>query len=264
MLGSLSAIWRFRYFIVSAIFNEFRSRFIRSRLGGLWMILNPLAQVAIFAFVLSAVFSSKMGGTDIPHAYPRYLMAGTLVWTLFAEVIIRCLTLFIDNGNLMKKLAFPRICLPVIGAGSALLNNVFLLVATIIVMGFLGGEPCIADLWLPLILVETFLLALGIGLVLGIFNVFMRDIGQVVPIVLQIMQWLTPIIWTPAMVPPFLAKWAGINPMFHLVRAAQSVLLYSEAPHWRGMLVVAGLTLALLGLALSLFRRASPDMVDVL
>ena len=115
-----------RYFILSSIKTELRVKFIRSRLGGLWMILNPLAQVLIFAFVLSAVLSAKLPGIGNRYAYAIYLMAGILGWSLFAEIVNRCLTLFIDNGNILKKLVFPKIALPLIVTGSALVNNALL------------------------------------------------------------------------------------------------------------------------------------------
>src|SRR5215475_5615660 len=119
MFGMLLRAWRYRHFIFSSIKNEFLSRFARSRLGGLWMVIHPLAQVLIFAFILSAVLSSKLPGIANRYGYAVYLMAGTLAWSLFSELISRSLTVFVDHGNLLKKMMFPRICLPVIVSGSA-------------------------------------------------------------------------------------------------------------------------------------------------
>ena len=109
MKGMLLAAWRYRFFIVSSIKTELRSKFVRSSLGGLWMILNPLSQVLIFAFVLSAVLSAKLPGITNQYAYAIYLMAGTLGWSLFAEIVNRCLTLFIDNGNILKNWYFQEL-----------------------------------------------------------------------------------------------------------------------------------------------------------
>jgi lipopolysaccharide transport system permease protein len=91
--------------------------------------------------------------------------------------------LFIDNGELMKKMAFPRVCLPLIAGGGALLNNILLLVAIFAVFAALGHYPDHHVLWLPLLMGLTLLLGMGLGLVLGVLNVFMRDIGQVVPVI---------------------------------------------------------------------------------
>ncbi len=87
MFGMFRSLWFYRHFVFSSIYNEFVSRFDRSKLGGLWMIINPLAQVAIYAFILSNVFKAKLPGIDTQYAYAVYLMAGLLAWTLFSEVI---------------------------------------------------------------------------------------------------------------------------------------------------------------------------------
>ena len=114
MLGMLKALWNYRYFIFSSIKNELRLRFIRSRLGALWMIIHPLMQVLIFATILSEVLAAKLPGIDDKYGYALYLMSGTLCWTMFSETIGKSVNLFVDSGNLMKKMSFPRICLPFI------------------------------------------------------------------------------------------------------------------------------------------------------
>ncbi|MFI3197448.1 MAG: ABC transporter permease, partial [Methylococcaceae bacterium] len=195
MKALLLAAWRYRFFIVSSIKTEFRSKFVRSALGGLWMILNPLSQVLIFAFVLSAVLSAKLPGITNQYAYAIYLMAGTLGWSLFAEIVNRCLTLFIDNGNILKKLVFPRIALPLIVTGSAVVNNALLFVAILLIFGVLGHLPSMALIWLPVLMIINIALALGLGLGLGVLNVFMRDIGQIVPVIMQFLYWFTPIVY---------------------------------------------------------------------
>ncbi len=104
MLNMLSSLWKYRYFIFSSIRNELISRFVRSKVGSLWVIINPLSQVLIYALILSNVLAAKLPGIESQYAYAVYLMAGLLVWTLFNEIVSRCLNLFIEQGNLMKKL----------------------------------------------------------------------------------------------------------------------------------------------------------------
>jgi lipopolysaccharide transport system permease protein len=160
MKDMLLAALRYRYFIFSSIKTELRTKFVRSRLSGLWMIFNPLAQVLIFAFVLSALLSAKLPGIDNKYAYTIYLMAGTLGWTLFSEIVNRCLTLFIDNDNILKKLVFPKIALPLIVTSSPLVNNILLFVAILAIFSILGHPPGIALIWLPALMVTTITLAL--------------------------------------------------------------------------------------------------------
>ena len=264
MLRMLRGLWLYRHFVLSSIANELRLRFVRSKLGGLWMIINPLAQVAIYALILSNVLGAKLPGIGNKYAYAIYLMAGLLAWTLFDEIINRCLNLFIQQGNLMKKMSFPRITLPSIVIGSCLLNNIFLFAAMLVVFALLGHQFSLAMLWLvPLTLIVA-VFALGIGLILGVMNVFVRDIGQIVPIVLQVWFWFTPIVYPEAIIPASYRHLLGLNPIYSLVDAYHQVLVYNIAPSLGGIFTIAAIALALMLMSLFLFRRAGAEMVDVL
>lgn len=264
MFGLLRGLFSYRSFIATSIRNEFVSRFSRSSLGGLWMIINPLANVLIYALILSNVLAAKLPGIDNKYAYALYLMAGTLAWSLFSEIINRCLTLFIENGNLMKKMKFPRITLPFIVLGSALLNNFLLLLSVLGVFICLGHLPTWQMLWAVPLILTVAALAMGLGLVLGVLNVFVRDIGQVVPIVLQILFWFTPIVYPINIIPEDLQSLIGYNPMLPLVTAYHDVFVYGLSPDFMALTSTIALTLVLLALGLYIFRRAAPEMVDAL
>jgi lipopolysaccharide transport system permease protein len=264
MKDMLLALWRYRFFIGTSIKNDLRSRFARSSLGALWMILQPLAQVAIYALVLSRVLAAKLPGIDNQYAYVIYLTSGILGWALFAEILSRCLTIFVDNGNLMKKVVFPRMCLPMIVGGSALVNNLLLMVATVGVFLLIGHNPGWSVLWLLLLVPITLAFALGLGLVLGTLNVFVRDVGQIMNVVLQLWFWLTPIVYMPSIVPERFKLIISLNPMYTLVLAYQNVLLFGKAPDLLQLGHVAVVSAVLLLLALMMFRRSSAEMVDVL
>jgi lipopolysaccharide transport system permease protein len=260
----LKALWRYRHFVLGSIRNELVSRFARSKLGGLWMLINPLAQVAIYALILSNVLAAKLPGIDSQYAYAIYLMAGLLAWTLFSEIITSCLTLFIEQGNLMKKMSFPRITLPAIVVGSSLLNNLLLLLAMLGIFLLLGHYFSPAMLWLlPLTLIVT-AFAVGVGLTLGVMNVFLRDIGQAAPIVLQVWFWFTPIVYPITIIPDEYRHWLELNPVYPLVEAYHRVLVYGTTPELHGLLPIAGVALVLLMMAFFLFRRAAEEMVDAL
>lgn len=264
MFGLFRGLWGYRGFVVSSIRNEFVARFARSRLGGLWMVIHPLAQVAIYALILSNVLAAKLPGIDNRYAYALYLMAGMLAWNLFAEIVGRCLTLFIEQGGLMKKMRFPRITLPAIVVGSCLLNNSLLFAAQLALFALLGQMPHLQILWLiPLTLVCT-ALALGIGLVLGVLNVFIRDIGQVVPIVLQIWFWFTPVVYPMNIIPEEFRSMLFANPMFYIVDGYHNVLVYGGAPDLPQVAIIGAVAVAFLLLGLFMFRRAAAEMVDAL
>jgi len=258
------AIWAYRHFILTSIKNDLRARFVRSKLGTLWMILQPLAQCAIYALVLSKVLAAKLPHVDSPYAYPIYLMSGIVAWTLFNELVSRSLTMFVDNGNIMKKIMFPRICLPIVTAGSALVNNVLLIATTLLVFATLGHWSSAGLIWLPVLLLVNVAFGMALGMILGIFNVFVRDVAQVAAVVLQLWFWLTPVVYMIDIVPESARQYFRSNPMYPIVSGYQDVLLHDRAPDLKSLAIIGGFSLVLLCISLLLFRRASADMVDVL
>lgn len=258
------ALWQYRYFVLSSIRNDLLARFSRSSLGGLWIILNPLAQVAIYALIFSNVLSAKIEGIDNSYSFAIYLTAGTLAWSLFSEIILRCLNLFIVHGNLMKKVMFPKVVLPSVVVGTSVLDNLMLFLATLACFVAIGHLPTMQLVWLPVLMLVTVMLAVGCGLVLGILNVFIRDIGQVVPIVLQIGFWFTPIVYPVAIIPESYRHFLFFNPMYAIVKGYQDVLVYGVAPQLVQVAVTAGVSVVLLGFGFFLFQRASEEIVDLL
>ncbi|WP_394777526.1 ABC transporter permease [Undibacterium sp.] len=264
MKALLLSIWRYRHFIFSSIKAEFRGRFARSKLGALWMILNPLAQATIFALVLSEVMGARLPNVDNKAAYAIYLMAGTAAWGLFSEIMNRCTTVFIDYANTLKKIAFPRLCLPLIVGGSALLNHLLLLVAIAVVFLFFGHYPNAAWLVLPLGIVMIVMFAFGLGILLGLMNVFSRDIGQVLAIVLQLWFWFTPIVYTADTLPKQYSHVLDLNPMAPIVKIYQGAMLYGKLPDWHSLTTPFLLSAGLFLFSFWIFRRASADLVDAL
>ena len=260
----IKALWDYRYFIFSSIRTEFRTRFSRSGLGGLWMLLHPLAQVVIYAFVLASVMSAKLPGITNRYAYTIYLMAGTMAWALFSEVLNRCSNVFIDNGNLMKKMSFPRIALPLIVVGSALVSNVLLMLAIVVVFSLLSHSPTASFFFLPLLVVLTLGLATGFGLAVGIVNVFVRDVGQLLSIALQFWFWLTPVVYPVTIIPARYRELLLWNPLTGIVMGYQEILVYGRVPDPMLLLYPSLAALVALCLALFLYRRAGEEMVDAL
>ena len=257
-------LWQYRHFVLSSVKSEFASRFARSSLGGLWIVFNPLAQVAIYALILSNVLSARIQGIGSPYSFAIYLTAGILAWNLFSEIITRCLNLFIVHGNLIQKVMFPKVVLPAIAVGISVLDNFMLFLSIMLIFALLGHMPSIQVLWLPVLVLTTLALGIGFGLILGILNVFIRDISHVVPIILQIAFWFTPIVYPLSIIPESYRYLLYFNPMYPLVKAYQDVLVYGVAPQIAEVMLVLGFSLLLLGFGFILFRRASDEMADVL
>ncbi len=260
----LLPLWAYRYFILSSIRTEFRSRFARSKLGGLWMVLNPLAMVLVYALILSQIMTAKLPEVSTQYAYPIYLLSGVIGWTLFSEVLGRCLTIFIDNGNLLKKMSFPKLALPLIVIGSGLVNFTLMFIAMFSVFGVLGHIPFQALYWIPILVLITLGLAVGIGLLFGVLNVFMRDVGQIMNVVLQFWFWLTPIVYMLTIVPAQYIWIMKLNPMTGLIMGYHNVLLYDKSPDVNLLVYPSVFAFITLSLAMIMFNKASEEMADVL
>jgi lipopolysaccharide transport system permease protein len=258
------SLWNFRHFISSSIRGELKARFARSYFGGLWFVLHPLAQAVIYALVLSEVLCAKIPGVDNKAGYAIYLMAGMAAWSLFSDILNRSTTIFIEYASLLKKISFPRICLPVVVLGTALINHLLLLLAIAVVFVFFGHFPSFG--WFTLIpgilLISIF--AFGIGILLGVFNVFCRDVGQVTSIVIQIWFWLTPIVYPIQIIPQRLKTLVCFNPFTPLARLYQDALLYNNIIDLNTLTYPLLIALAFFGLAFFIFHSASHELVDAL
>ena len=258
------ALWRYRFFIMASIASDIKARYARSRFGMLWHVLNPLAQAAIFAIILTDVLGAKLPGVSDKAAYPLYLLSGMAAWTLFSDIVRRSLTMFIEFSGPLKKLAFPRLALPVIIIGNALISHSLLLAATFFVFLFYGHFPSLAWLSVGLGMFLIVAFAIALGLILGVINVFSRDVAQLMNVVLQLWFWVTPIVYPPSIVPTHLQFLIGLNPMAPLVALYQNALAFNTWPTLAPLIWPLFLICFLMLIGVALFRRSSAEIVDVL
>jgi lipopolysaccharide transport system permease protein len=260
----LYALWSYRGFVLGSVKREFQSRYRNSLLGGAWTILNPLAMVLVYTLVLSNVMRARLPGTDDPFAYSVYLCSGIFGWGLFSEITGRAQNVFLENANLIKKLSFPRLCLPTIVVLSAVINFsvIFgLFLVFLLVTGRLPGLPLFG--LLPVLAFEV-LFAIGLGITLGVLNTFFRDVGQFFGIALQFWFWFTPIVYPINIVPDPFRDLLALNPMVPVIGAYQTILVHGQWPDWRPLLFVGLLGLLLCAFAVRLFRKRSGEMIDEL
>lgn len=263
-MNLIAALWAYRGFIVSSVQREFQSRYRNSLLGAAWTVIQPLALILVYTLIFSGLMRARLPGDPGPYAYGIYLCAGMLAWNYFAEVVVRCQNVFLDNANVIKKLSFPRLCLPVIVVAGATLNfaMVFgLFVVFLVASGNFPGWVFFAIV--PVLLVQV-AFSVGLGVALGVLHVFFRDVGQALGVLLQFWFWLTPIVYTVDVLPAAVSQWMAFNPMASLVAAYQDVLLHGRMPAWHSLVGPTVLALALCAVALALFRRHAGDMVDEL
>jgi lipopolysaccharide transport system permease protein len=218
----------------------------------------------IYAFILSNLLASRIPDLPETYGYAIYLMSGLLAWNLFSEVLDRCLKVFVNNANIIKKMNFPRITLPVIAIGSALLNNIILFIVMIFIFFLLGHEITLSMVSIILMAPVVAVMGAGIGIILGVFNVFIRDVEQVVPIIMQIAFWFTPIVYPANVIPEKYAYYLEMNPMFKMVRYYHEAIVYQRYPPFENIFILMILALSVGAISIALFRRANADMVDVL
>ena len=260
----IRALWAYRGFVLGTVQREFQLKYRNSLLGAAWTVLNPLAMIVVYTVIFSKVMHSRLQGVDNTFAYSIYLCAGVLTWGLFAEITSRAQNVFLENANLLKKLSFPRLTLPISVVATACLNFgiVFgLFTGFLVLTGNFPGLPFIA--LVPVLLIHI-AFAVGLGITLGVLNVFFRDVGQFFNIVLQFWFWLTPIVYPSNVLPERLQSVINFNPLARLARAYQTILVSGGWPVWTSLWPVLLLAICFCALGYRLFRKHAGEMVDEL
>ena len=261
-MGMVKARWAYRGFIIGSVKREFQSKYRNSLLGAAWTVLNPLAMIVVYTVIFAEVMRTKLAGVDSTFAYSIYLCAGILTWGLFAEITSRAQTTFLEHANLIKKLSFPRLCLPVTVVANAGLNFAILFglfTAFLVLSDNFPGWAYVA--LLPVLMIQvTF--AIGLGISLGVLNVFFRDVGQFFGIFLQFWFWFTPIVYPITILPERFQPLMAFNPMAQLAAAYQTILVNGQWPNWQSLWPVAVVSLLLCAMGFRLFRKHAGEMVD--
>jgi lipopolysaccharide transport system permease protein len=260
----LNSIMAYRGFILGSVKREFQARYRNSLLGAAWTVLNPLAMILVYTVIFAQVMRTRLPGVDSTFAYSIFLCAGVLTWGLFAEIVGRSQNVFLENANLLKKLSFPRICLPIIVILNAGLNFAIifsLFVGFLVLSGTFPGWVFVAIF--PILALQV-VFSIGLGITLGVLNVFFRDVGQFFGILLQFWFWLTPIVYPLSIAHENIRNLMAWNPMAALVMSYQAILVNGVWPQWGSLLPVTVTGLALNVLGMRLFRKHAGEMVDEL
>ncbi|MEN6490072.1 MAG: ABC transporter permease [Smithella sp.] len=263
-MGMFRDLWVYRGFIFGSVKREFQSRYRNSILGATWAVLNPLAMIIVYTVIFSQLMRARLPGVNSTFGYSIYLCAGVLTWGLFTEIIGRGQNVFLENANLIKKLSFPRICLPVIvvlNAGFNFAVSFGLFTFFLIVSGNFPGWVFLAVF--PVLLIQI-VFSIGLAVTIGVLNVFFRDVGHFFGIFLQFWFWLTPIVYPLTILPAKISSLIAWNPMASIVNAYQGILVNGRWPVWHTLIPVTLIGLALCALGLRLYRKHAGEMVDEL
>lgn len=260
----LRGIWNYRGFVLGSVKREFQSKYGNAMLGAAWTVLSPLAMIVVYTVIFAQVMHSRLAGSDSSFAYSIYLCAGVLTWGLFAEITARAQNMFLEQANLLKKISFPRICLPIIVVMNASLNFAIIFGLFTLFLLISGNFPG----WVFLAIIPVLLLqiafAIGLGMVLGVLNVFFRDVGQFFTIFIQFWFWFTPVVYPASILPPEVRGLLVWNPVAPMIQSYQTILVNGRAPAWGSLWFPLVLAILLCMLGLHLFRRRAGEMVDEL
>jgi lipopolysaccharide transport system permease protein len=261
----LTALWDYRQFILSSILRDFQGRYRASLLGAFWIVAQPLALILIYTVIFGQLMGASLPGQEqVPYAFSIYLCAGVIFWGFHSEVLSRMVTVFVEQANLMKKTAFPRVCLPAVVSGTALVNLAIICGLYAVFLSVIGHWPgWLVLASLPLLVIQA-LLALGLGLLLGTLHVFFRDVGQFVSVLLQFWFWLTPIVYPLQIIPDRFQLLLLMNPMQPIIAGYQAIFLNHAVPDWSHLLTPVFAALIFIVGGTWVFLRHADELVDEL
>jgi lipopolysaccharide transport system permease protein len=233
-----------------------RDRYLGSSLGSVWAILNPLMMMGIYTFIFGFVFKSKLPGAETTLAYVVWLISGYGPWLATTEGIMSATTSVTGSAGLVKNMAFKVEILPLAAAGLAIVSLAVALCFSVILNTFDGKPPTIALLMLPAVIGVHFVLIGAIGLWLAAVNVFVRDLSLILPNILMVFMFFTPIFIPISAYPLIVQKVTQLNPFYHISESYRVIFLQGQMPSLLWLLYVFLLSMLILTTGLKGFRRA--------
>ena len=253
--------WRLPYLydlLRSLVDREMKLLYKRSVLGVAWTLINPLLQLAVFAFVFQLV---------LPVAIPRYssfVFTGLLVWTWFQNSLFQATGVIIANRPLIRQPGFPIAILPVVITATGLIHFLLALPVLMIFLLIDGIQLQPVILFLPILQALQFALTVTFAYLLAALNVTFRDTQHTLGVLLQLFFYLTPIFYDIKSVPTGYQSLYYLNPMVHIVTAYRAILMYGTAPNWQPLVIIAAVMAICLPIGLTYFRRQSARFVEEL
>ena len=235
-------LYDYRELLKTSVQKDIRGKYKNSVLGVLWSFLNPMLQILVYWFV----FAKVMGSSE-PN-YVVFLCCGLIPWTFFSATINRNAFIFIENGNIIKKVFFPREVLPVSAVTSETVNFI---ISTSIILGFVIAyhRLSIYVLFYPLILLVQYILILGLSFFVSSITVYFRDLQHFIGVFLQLMFYATPIAYSVSRVPEKFQWVAKINPVSYVIEAYRAIFYDGRVPDLTSLFVIflIGIFLCLTG-----------------
>jgi lipopolysaccharide transport system permease protein len=254
----LVELWEYRELLYFLIWRDLKVRYKQTALGAAWAVIQPFATMVVFS-----IFFGKLGkipSDGIP--YPIFSYTALVPWIFFANGLSQSSSSLVGSANLITKVYFPRLIMPLSGVLSGFIDFVIAFVVLLGMMLFYGVSPTVAVVWLPFFLLLALITALGVGLWLSALNVQYRDIRYVIPFLIQIWLFATPIAYPSSLLSGLWRILYGLNPMAGVVEGFRWALLGSNPPGPM-MAISVGAAILLLVSGLYYFRRMEKTFADV-
>ncbi len=255
----LKAIWEYRELLYFLVWRDLKVRYRQTIIGIGWVVLQPLMTMVVF----TAVFGNfaKVPSDGVP--YPVFAYSALLPWNLFASSLTRGSDSVVSSAQLISKIYFPRLLLPLSGVLSPIVDFAISFIIFIAMMIWYHTLPTTGILALPLLLPLVLLTALSVGLWLSALNVRYRDVGHAIPFVVQLWLFASPVAYPVSLVPE---KWRllySLNPMAGVIEGFRWALLGKQSPDFGVMIMTALMVVALLIPGVAFFKHTERTFADV-
>jgi lipopolysaccharide transport system permease protein len=256
---NLRDLWEYRELLYFLTWRDVKVRYKQTVLGAAWAIIQPFFTMVVFSLFFGRL--ARIPSDDIP--YPIFSYAALVPWTFFANGLSQSSTSLVASANLIKKVYFPRLVVPISAVISGGVDFVLAFVVLVGMMLFYGIVPTVAVVWLPLLLLLALVTALGVGLWLTAMNVQFRDVRYAIPFLIQAWMFATPIAYPSSLLDEPWRTLYGINPMAGVVEGFRWALLGTETAPGPIVLVSALVAVGLLVSGAFYFRRMEKTFADV-
>lgn len=261
----LATPWKHRHLLAQMVLREVLGRYRGSLFGLLWSFANPVLMLMVYTFVFSVIFKARWAGmeTGSRFEFALLLFSGLIVFNLFAECLSQAPSLILNHTSYVKRVVFPLEILPWVTLGSALFHagvSLFVLLAAF----WLAGLPVgLSALWLFPVIFPLLLLTLGLCWWLASIGVFLRDIGQVVSMLLAVLMFLSPIFYPASALPDSAKDWLFLNPLAFVIEQVRQVLIAHQPPAWPSLGLYATIALAVAWSGFFWFQKTRKGFADV-
>lgn len=256
----LPELWENRELLYFLVWRDLKVRYRQTLFGAAWALIQPLLLMTVLTIFLGRV--SGIAPSALP--YPLFVLAGLVPWTLFSQGLLASSGSLVNAANLLQKVYFPRLLLPIAALGSYLLDFAIAMAVLVAIMLYYGFLPSATILWLPLLTLLALAVPLAAGIWLAAVNVRYRDVRHAVPFLIQLWLFASPIAYAADLVPAGWQLIYRLNPMAGVVEGFRWALLGVGAPPIQSIAASVAMSAGLLVTGLVYFRRVERTFADVI